>query len=96
MVISITNLFTAMKHASAATIAILEPLLAQIRPLPGLKEKKPGIFYRKSKAFLHFHEDGNQIYADVKLQGDNFKRFPATTEGEQAALVAALCKLDLS
>lgn len=46
-----------MRHATAETIKELEPLLDRLRSLPGLVEKKPGIFYRRSKAFLHFHED---------------------------------------
>ncbi|MEM9808958.1 MAG: hypothetical protein AAF959_27200 [Cyanobacteria bacterium P01_D01_bin.56] len=73
-----------MKHASEQTIAALDPLLEKIRPLAGFKEKKPGIFYRKSRAFLHFHEDNSQIYADVRLQEPDFQRFPVTTEDEQS------------
>ncbi|NEQ54820.1 MAG: hypothetical protein F6K11_32645 [Leptolyngbya sp. SIO3F4] len=73
-----------MKHASEKTITALAPLLEQIRPLPGLKEKKPGIFYRKSRAFLHFHEDNDKIYADVRLQEPDFQRFPVTTQDEQS------------
>lgn len=72
-----------MKHASATTIAAIAPLLEKIRLLPGLKEKKTGVFYRKSRAFLHFHEDGNNIYADVRLQEPDFQRLPVTTLNEQ-------------
>ncbi|MBT9314696.1 hypothetical protein [Leptothoe spongobia] len=79
-----------MKHASENTIATLAPLLEQIRPLPGLKEKKTGIFYRKSRAFLHFHEDGDRIYADVRLQEPDFQRLPVTTKEEQAAFLKIL------
>lgn len=38
-----------------------------------LKEPKPGIFYFKSKAFLHFHLEGEERWADVrdgKVWGD--------------------------
>lgn len=79
-----------MKHASKETIEALVPLLEEIRLIPGLKEKKIGIFYRKSKAFLHFHEDGTQIYADVRLQESDFQRFPVTTKKEQAVFVKTL------
>jgi hypothetical protein len=41
-----------VKHASAIALHGLSDLLAQIRLKQGLKEKKLGIFYRKSKAFL--------------------------------------------
>ena len=79
-----------MKHASEKTITALTPLLEHIRPLSGLKEKKPGIFYRKSRAFLHFHEDSDQIYADVRLQGPDFRRFPITTPDEQAIFLKTI------
>ncbi len=79
-----------MKHASEKTIASLNPLLEQIRSLCGLKEKKTGIFYRKSRAFLHFHEDGDKIYADVRLQEPDFQRFPITTREEQARFLKIL------
>jgi hypothetical protein len=43
-----------MKHASTAALDDLSELLEQIRVKEGIKEKKLGIFYRKSKSFLHF------------------------------------------
>lgn len=79
-----------MKHASQTTITSLKSLLANIRSLPGIKEKKTGIFYRKSRAFLHFHEDGDKIYADVRLQEPDFQRFPVTTTDEQATFIKTI------
>ena len=76
-----------MKHASTQTIAGIEPLLNRIRRFSELKEKKPGIYYYKSSAFLHFHEDGSQVYADIKLTPPNFKRLPVTTRAQQDELV---------
>ena len=55
-----------MKHAGANTLAALEPLLLRVRERAELVERTPGSFYRKSKAYLHFHEDPSGIYADVK------------------------------
>lgn len=75
-----------MKHASAQTLATIAPLLAKIRVLPGMQERKPGVFYRKSRAFLHFHEEGARIYADVRLEEPDFERMPATSANEQRAL----------
>jgi hypothetical protein len=34
-----------MRHATAETLKILEPLLKEIRSVPGLVEKKLGIFF---------------------------------------------------
>lgn len=79
-----------MKHATPETIEKLSRLCDQIRVHSELKERKPGVFYRKSKAFLHFHEEGEKIYADVRLEGPDFERFPCTTAGEQARVVKAI------
>lgn len=79
-----------MKHASAATLDVLEPLLAEIRALPGLVEKSRGIFYRKGRAFLHFHEDPKGLFADVRdAQGADFERIDVTETAGRAALIAA-------
>ena len=64
-----------MKHAGAAALDRLEPLLQQIRARGGLKEKSRGVFYRGSKAFLHFHEDPAGLFADVRAaDGRDFDR----------------------
>ena len=81
-----------MKHAGAATLGLLETLLMKLRGLPALKEKKPGIFYVKSKPYLHFHEDPAGIFADVRLGGAEFERFPVNTEPEQQSLLQLVAK----
>lgn len=81
-----------MKHATPDTIERLSPLLDDIRALGGLREKKPGVFYWKSRAFLHFHEDGDDLYADIRLDGADFERLPCSTPGEQIALVRGIRK----
>lgn len=77
-----------MKHAGAAALDQLEPLIAALRALPGLTEKSRGVFYRKSKAFLHFHEDPAGLFADVRC-GDDFERFDVTEEAGRQALITA-------
>ena len=72
-----------MKHASAETLGQLEPLLAEIRGIEGVVERKPGIFYRRASAFLHFHEDASGLFADVKLNGSDFERMPVSTVQER-------------
>jgi hypothetical protein len=78
-----------MKHAGAETLQQLSDLLDQIRQRQGLKEKKLGIFYRKSKSFLHFHEDPAGIFADIS-SGTDFHRYPVNSTKEQGALLAAI------
>ncbi len=75
-----------MKHAGPDALDALERLLGQLRRRSGLSEKSRGIFYRGSRAFLHFHEDGAQLFADVRLAGD-FVRLPASTSAQQAILL---------
>jgi hypothetical protein len=81
-----------MRHSREGDLDAIEPTLAQIRALAGLKEKKQGTFYRGSSGFLHFHIDGDDFYADVKLDGRSFERMRATTKAEQRALVSAIRK----
>jgi hypothetical protein len=44
--------------------------LQEIRKLPELREKSPGVFYFKSIPFLHFHDKDGIRWADVKKAGD--------------------------
>lgn len=75
-----------MRHATAETLGRLAPLLTRLRTFPALSERKPGIFYRGSQAFLHFHEDPAGDFADVKVAGD-WERLRVTTQRERAALL---------
>ena len=72
-----------MKHATAEALNLLAPLIVQLRLLPGLKELKLGIFYRRSKPYLHFHEDPLGLFADVRLNGGEFTRYEVNTKAEQ-------------
>ena len=81
-----------MKHASAETLGLLEALLVKLRNLPALQEKKLGIFYVKSKPYLHFHEDPAGIFADVRLCGETFERFSVNTKHEQEAFLKLVAK----
>jgi hypothetical protein len=78
-----------VKHATATALGELAELLDQIRTRVGLKEKKHGIFYRKSKSFLHFHEDPGGLFADLGAGGD-FNRYPVNTRQQWTALLAAI------
>ena len=75
-----------MRHARDADLDRLEDLLAQIRTLPDLKEKKRGVFYRKSRGFLHFHEDPKGMFADLS---DPDERIDVTEAAGQARLMQA-------
>ena len=79
-----------MRHITPARLADIEALLAQLRAVDGLVERTPGTFYVRSRAFLHFHEDGDDIYADVRIEGPDFDRRRVTTAAEQRRLVTAV------
>ena len=61
-------------------------MLAKLRRLGGLKEKSRGVFYLKSKAALHFHEDPAGLFADFRTTGD-WQRFAVNTADERTALL---------
>jgi hypothetical protein len=78
-----------MKHATPAALDALEPLLAELRTLPGLAEKSRGVFYRKGRAFLHFHEDPKGLFADVRdAGGSDFERLDVSEPAGRARLLA--------
>ena len=79
-----------MKHATAMALDQLGPILDALRTLPGLKERSRGVFYRKGRAFLHFHEDPKGLFADVRnAADDDFERIEVTGAAGRAALVVA-------
>ena len=77
-----------MKHATIETLARLDSLLQDIRKIPGLTERSPGVFYRRSSAFLHFHDDPAGIFADLK-SGESWERLPVNSPRERSILVRA-------
>jgi hypothetical protein len=77
-----------VKHASAARIDQAAALLKKVRAIDRLVEKSPGCFYRQGKAVLHFHEDGEALWADVK-QASAWVRMPANSSTE----IDRICRL---
>jgi hypothetical protein len=78
-----------MKHAGPATLDALDDLITAIRARDGLREPRPGIFYRKGKAWLHFHEDKAGLFADLRV-GTEWERFRVSTPEERANLLAMI------
>jgi hypothetical protein len=76
-----------MRHATSEALDELEPLLAELRLVPGLVEKSRGVFYRNSRAFLHFHEDPSGLHADVRFDQE-FERLPVDSDAERKALLS--------
>lgn len=78
-----------MKHAGPEALLALAPLLAELRQRPALREKSPGVFYLKSKAFAHFHEDPAGLFADVRI-ADAWARFPVNSHREWTQVLAEI------
>lgn len=76
-----------MRHATQEDLDHVEELLGELRQLPQLRERKRGYFSRGSRAFLHFHEDAGDLYADVRLDSE-FQRMRVTSGREQAEFLA--------
>ena len=77
-----------MRHARPAALDQLEPLLTRLRQIAGLQERTRGVFYLKSKAFLHFHEDPAGLFADIRAaDGRDFDRVQVDAEDARDALV---------
>src|SRR3990172_586490 len=75
-----------MKHAGPDPLARISPLLAELRARPLLRERRPGVFELKSRAFLHFHDDPSGVFADVRL-AEGFVRLPVTSSSQQSELL---------
>jgi hypothetical protein len=78
-----------MRHAGAAALDQLSDLIAAVRTRGGLREPRPGVFYRKGKAWLHFHEDHVGLFADLRV-GQEWERFCVSDPNAQAGLLAAI------
>ncbi|HEV8205861.1 MAG TPA: hypothetical protein VGR04_04110 [Acidimicrobiia bacterium] len=78
-----------MRHVTAAGLDELDDVVSELRGVDGLKEKSRGVFYRGSRAFLHFHEDPSGLYADVRLDAD-FDRMRVTTNAERKRLLSVV------
>jgi len=78
-----------MKHATPSALDQLDELLAALRKMAALKEKRRGVFYVKSQAFLHFHEDPAGFFADLRSSAD-WERYPVNTAGERRSLLDAV------
>ena len=76
-----------VRHATDQDLDALQELLAALRNLPALRERKRGSFSRGAHAFLHFHADGSDFYADVKLR-NAFERLRVTTHREREEFLA--------
>jgi hypothetical protein len=81
-----------LQHATNSTLDRIETFLENVRKsLPMLIEKKRGVFYLKSRAFMHFHEEGGAVYCDTSCSGE-WSRTEITSKCKQQELLERLKK----
>lgn len=88
-----------MGHTRYQDLKDLEKELSYIRKLDRIQEKKPGVFYLKSQAFLHFHDKDGIRWADVKENGKWKKleiNFKATQKQKKEFLKKVLSSYQLN
>ena len=78
-----------MKHAGAEALGVLSELLQKLRNRTSLVERKPGVFYVKGRAFLHFHEDRAGLFADLR-HGSDWLRLAVNGHDDRERLLAAV------
>ena len=77
-----------MARAEAEALQKLLPVLRQLRDIKGVQETRPGIFYARRDAFIHFHDEGGALHADLKKAGGaGFDRYPLATPAQRRKLV---------
>jgi hypothetical protein len=57
-----------------------------LREHPVLREVRPTVFHVDGRDFIHFHEEPDGIFADVRLATGQI-RMPASTQADQAELL---------
>ncbi len=78
-----------------STIETLAPLLNVLRGYPVLQEVRPTVFHLGGRDFIHFHEEPDGLFADVRLSRGRL-RLPVSTSPEQAELLDRIEQILLS
>jgi hypothetical protein len=78
-----------LKHATGSALDKLGNFLEEIRTLGRLQERQRGIFYLKTEAFLHFHEDPAGLFADLREDGE-FERYPVNSDADKKMLLSKI------
>jgi hypothetical protein len=81
-----------VRHAGKGASEVLGNLLESLRTRTGLVERRPGIFYLKGRAFLHFHEHRAGLFADLR-HGSDWLRLPVNNTVERTNLLAAVDRI---
>jgi len=81
-----------VKHAGQEALDSLESLLSEVRKRKSLTERSRGVFYLKSVAFLHFHEDPAGMFADLRME-KGWTRFPVSSQSQRRVFLSNLARV---
>ena len=73
-----------MKALKASTLESLALLLSVLRAHPALREVRSAEFALDDKDFVHFHEDSDGVFADVRLKEEGRVHMPVSSPAQQA------------
>lgn len=77
-----------MAHADATALQAVQAVIRQLREIKGVREMKPGVFYVRGTAFIHFHDANGVLHADLKKPGGSgFDRLAVDTAPLQRKFV---------
>ena len=77
-----------MAHADASALQAIQPMLRQLREIKGVREMKPGVFHIRGSAFIHFHDEGGVLHAELKKPGGSgFDRYPMDGAPQQRKFI---------
>lgn len=83
-----------MGHCRFEQLQDLHDVFEEIRTWPGIQEPKPGIFYVKRTAFLHFHDDATgRRWADIRdgaSWGAQLEILPTASAAERKRFAVAV------
>jgi hypothetical protein len=81
-----------VKHASDTALDQLGEVLEGLRKQSALRERKRGVFYLRTSAFIHFHEDPAGLFADFKA-ASGWERLPVNTKSDTKRFLARVREL---
>jgi hypothetical protein len=81
-----------MKHARPDDLIPVAGLLDIVRREKRIKERTPGVFYWRGRAFLHFHQDPRGLFADLRGP-DDWERLAVNDRRGQALLLTRMSQL---
>lgn len=77
-----------MPIADSSTLAKLQELIRQLRAIPQVRERSPGVFTLLGQTYVRFHEVDGKLVAELrKLSGTGTERRPVDTAPEQRKFI---------